>query len=255
MVQTLRIQMPRLGARKLYFLLQPELDKLSVGRDKLFKILRANHLLIKPSKNYHTTTNSLHRFRKHKNLVEEMEPNRPEQLWVADITYVGTRSNPMYLSLVTDAYSKKIVGYHLSKNLATRGSLIALEMGIKKRQYEQSPLIHHSGRGFQYCSDSYQKLLSTNKIKCSMTESYDPYANAIAERINGILKQEFLAFSKTDDFTSLKQIIKQSIHIYNSKRPHYSCDYNTPNFMHQQKRIKIKSYKSKKHSKNVLAVL
>ena len=255
MVRELRIQMPRLGARKLYFLLEPKLSKLGVGREKLFKILKANHLLIKPLKSYHKTTNSFHRFRKHKNLIEEMKLEKPEQLWVADITYVGTRTNPMYLSLVTDAYSKRIVGYHLSRSLATEGSLIALQMGINKREYKGSSLIHHSDRGFQYCSDAYQKEPSKNIIRCSMTESYDPYANAIAERINGILKQEFLAFIKTDEFSVMKQVISQSINIYNDKRPHYSCNYNTPNYMHKQKQVKIKTYKSKNHFKNILEVV
>jgi transposase InsO family protein len=168
--------MPRLSTLKLYSLLQPQLSKIGIGRDLLFRILRANHLLIKPLKSYHKTTNTLHRFRKHKNLVEEMKPMRPKQLWVADITYVGTRKNPIYLSLVTDAYSKKIIGYHLSESLATQGSLIALQMGIKNRKYKRFPLIYHSDRGLHYCSDSYQELLSNNMIKFSMTEFYDPYA-------------------------------------------------------------------------------
>lgn len=129
-----------------------------------------------------------------------MDIERPEMVWVSDITYVGTRANPSYLALVTDAYSKKIVGYNVSKSLAVEGSLKALEMAIKNREHRQCSLIHHSDRGLQYCSNDYQKLLNHNNIRPSMTEKYDPYENAIAERINGILKQEFYIAKKVRDF-------------------------------------------------------
>lgn len=127
--------MPRLGSRKLYYLLKDELSVLNVGRDKLFRILRANHMLIKPKKSYHVTTNSFHRFRKHKNIVNNLEIEKPDAVWVSDITYVGTRINPSYLSLITDAYSKRIVGYNLSNYLSTEGSLKALDMAVKNRMY------------------------------------------------------------------------------------------------------------------------
>lgn len=237
--------MPRLGTRKLYHLLRNDLRELGVGRDRLFTILKANHMLINPIRSYHITTNSHHRFRKHKNLIEFTDIVKPEQVWVADITYVGNRNNPLYLSLITDAYSKKIVGYNVSDSLATQGSLSALKMAVKNRKYVDSKLIHHSDRGLQYCSNDYQAFINRKKIKCSMTESYDPYQNAIAERVNGILKQEFLINTKNINLKTMKLLVKQSIDIYNNKRPHWSCNMFTPNQMHKQSKVKIKTYKNK----------
>ena len=170
MVNNFRTLMPRIGTRKLYYLLQEELSELHVGRDKLFSILKANHMLVVHSRSYHTTTDSHHRFRKHKNVIEELKIDRPEQVWVADITYIGNRQNPIYLSLITDAYSKKIVGYHVCSSLDASGSIRALRMAINNRVYHNK-LIHHSDRGFQYCSNLYQHILQKNNITPSMTES------------------------------------------------------------------------------------
>lgn len=243
MVREVRLQMPRIGTRKLFYLLLDKLKPLKVGRDRLFSILKANNLLIKTKRSYHITTDSHHRFKKHKNLIENTTPNRPEQIWVSDITYIGNRKNPMYLSLVTDAYSKKIVGYNVSNTLETKASLEALKMAIKTRIYKEENLIHHSDRGLQYCSGDYQKLLIKNAITCSMTETYDPYANAIAERINGILKQEFIGYERNINITMMSELVRNSIKIYNQIRPHYSCQFKTPQIMHQQRLIKIKTYK------------
>lgn len=156
LVQPIRMNMPRIGFRKLYYLLNKPLRELHVGRDKFLAILKANHMLIMPKRNYRITTNSHHRFRKHKNLVADMELNQPEQVWVSDITYIGGRSRNCYLALVTDAYSKKIMGYDLSSSLETEGSLRALKMAVKQRKYKNR-LIHHSDRGLQYCSNAYQE--------------------------------------------------------------------------------------------------
>lgn len=242
------MRMPRLGTRKLYHILKPELQELGVGRDHLFKILKANHMLIKPKKKYHITTNSHHRFRKHKNLIKELEISRPNQVWVADITYVGTRENPMYLSLVTDAYSKQIMGYNVSDSLSTKGALSALKEALKNRSYSGEKLIHHSDRGLQYCSNQYQELLNKNEVVCSMTESYDPYENAIAERVNGILKQEFIELVKVERIDLMQKLVSQSVKTYNDLRPHLSCNMMTPRKMHQQKIIKARSYKKTKPS-------
>jgi putative transposase len=248
LVKEQRLLMPKIGTRKLYYLLENNLQLLNVGRDKLFTILRANHLLIKPKRKYHITTNSHHRFRKHKNHIKELEFIRPEQVWVSDITYIGNRKNPSYLALITDAYSKKIMGYNVSNSLNVNGSLSALEMALKKRNYKNEPIIHHSDRGLQYCSNEYQKILDKNDIKPSMTEQYDPYENAIAERINGILKQEF-EIDKYNTILEIKRkLVQNSIEIYNNFRPHLSNYMLTPNQMHKQKTIKIKSYKKKKGS-------
>jgi putative transposase len=251
LVESVRLKMPKVGTRKLYFMLEDDLKLLHVGRDMLFRILRANHMLIHPKRRYHITTNSHHRFRKHKNLIENVVPEQPEQIWVSDITYVGNRQNPMYLALVTDAYSKQIMGHDLSNSLDVSGSLRALKMAMKKRIYKTNVVTHHSDRGFQYCSNEYQKLLKHSKINCSMTESYDPYANAVAERINGILKGEFIGYKNKCSLNTMEKLIKNSIEIYNEIRPHYSCFYKTPKQMHQQNEIKIKTYKNKYPSKHV----
>lgn len=245
LVRSVRIEQPRIGTRKLYHILKGPLRELGIGRDRLFTILKANKMLIRPKRSYHITTNSHHRFRKHKNLIGNKTITRPEQVWVADITYVGHRQNPMYLSLVTDAYSKKIVGHHLDGTLQVNASLKALKQAIKHRAYPEHKLIHHSDRGLQYCSNHYQEFLSKNNICCSMTEAYDPYQNAVAERVNGILKQEFLTGTQEVDIITMKKIVKQSIAIYNTKRPHLSCNMLTPELMHKQSEIKIKTYKKK----------
>ena len=244
LVNSLRVMMPRLGTRKLYHMLEPSLQSLHVGRDKLFRILKANDMLIKPKRNYRITTDSHHRFRKHKNLIEDMLLEHPELVWVSDITYIGGRDRNCYLSLVTDAYSKKIMGYDVSNSLAAQGALSALNMAIKQRMYKES-LIHHSDRGLQYCSNDYQKILKKKNIKPSMTESYDPYANAIAERVNGILKQEFLLEDYHVNIQTMKLLVEDAITIYNTKRPHWSCYMKTPEQMHKQNRVKIRTYKNK----------
>jgi transposase InsO family protein len=201
--------------------------------------------LIKPKRSYHITTDSHHRFRKHKNIVSNLEIEEPEQIWVSDITYVGTRANPTYLALITDAYSKKIMGHNVSNSLAVDGSLQALEMALNNRSKKDKPLIHHSDRGLQYCSNDYQALLRDNNIKASMTEKYDPYENAIAERINGILKQEFGIARNIKNIDLKKQLIKSAVGTYNNFRPHLSNHMLTPVEMHKKK-LKRKQYKSKK---------
>jgi len=254
LVQSVRVKMPRIGTRKLYYLLQEELEGLGVGRDRLFAILNANHLCIYPKRSYHVTTNSHHRFRKHKNLIENMSITHPEQVWVSDITYIGNRNNHTYLCLVTDAYSKKIVGYDLSDSLNADGAVRALKMAVKQKGNKEG-VIHHSDRGLQYCCDDYQKVLKKHHIRCSMTESYDPYANAVAERVNGILKDEFMLEQYQVDMQTMKKLIKDSIDIYNSIRPHYSCFMLTPDEMHKQKEIEIRTYKKENRCKNNLATV
>ncbi|WP_262497643.1 IS3 family transposase [Flavobacterium kingsejongi] len=250
MVRKIRMKMPRIGTRKLYYLLNQELRALKIGRDMFFNILKVNHLLISPKRSYHITTNSYHRFKKHKNLIENLKIIRPEQVWVSDITYIGKRSKPCYLSLVTDAYSKRIMGFNVATNLNAENSLKALQMALKSRENSCLSLIHHSDRGIQYCSDEYQKVISkTKNLRCSMTESYDPYQNAVAERVNGILKQEFLVDRYNDQqLNIIKLVVKESIQIYNLVRPHCSNHMLTPMQMHQQKEIEMKTYKTKNRS-------
>ncbi len=253
MIMEIRKSMPRLGVRKLYHLLYDQLLHLKIGRDKFFDILRANHLLIAPKRSYHVTTNSHHRFRKHKNLILDIVISRPEQVWVSDITYIGKRERPCYLSLVTDAYSKKIMGYHVADNLNTESSLLALQMAVKSRKDKGLALIHHSDRGLQYCADGYQEVLKRNGIECSMTNNGDPYENAVAERVNGILKQEFMLHTYNQDTETMKTIVKEAIEVYNNQRPHYSNYMLTPKRMHAQCEIKMRTYKTKNRSKYELA--
>lgn len=242
-VIAIRSRMPRIGTRKLHYMLSCQGVDYDIGRDKLFKIMRANNLDIKPRRAYHVTTNSHHRFRKHKNLVDKLNIIRPEQVWVSDITYIGTRGSHCYLALITDAYSKKIVGYDLSDSLSAQGAIRALKTALKNRMYQDKALIHHSDREIQYCCDDYQKLLKKYNIKVSMTESYNPYANAVAERVNGILKNEFLLEEYKVDKKSMELIVGQSIRYYNQFRPHMSCSLLTPIQMHSEEKISVKTYK------------
>lgn len=252
LVLKIRNTMPRIGAKKLYYLLRSQLNQLKIGRDKFIDILRANHLLITPKRSYHITTNSHHRFRKHQNQILDLKISRPEQVWVSDITYIGKRENPCYLSLITDAYSKRIMGFNVTDNMNTQSSLTALKNAIKQRKCKGKTLIHHSDRGLQYCSDQYQKLLHKNNIKCSMTQNSDPYENAVAERINGILKQEFNIDKFNQQLSVMKVLVKNAIDIYNNKRPHYSNYMLTPNQMHQQNKIEIRTYKTKNTCKKLI---
>lgn len=248
LVKEQRVIQPRLGTRKLYHILNDELRALKVGRDKFFNILKANHLLIKPKRSYHVTTWSHHRFRKHPNLIKELDITKPEQVWVSDITYIGKRDKPCYLSLITDAYSKKIVGHEVSDSLSTQGCLNALKMAHRSRIFKSEPLIHHSDRGIQYCSDEYQYLLKKCKLKCSMTQNADPYENAVAERINGILKQEFMIDTYHLELSLMKKLVAEAIDKYNQIRPHWPNYMLTPSQMHLQNSIKMKTYKIKNRS-------
>lgn len=243
LVQETRKLLPRLGTRKLYYKLQKDLEVLNVGRDTLFDILRANHLLIKPKRTYQITTNSHHRFRKHKNIVHDLEITKPNQVWVSDITYIGTRKKPCYLSLITDVYSKKIVGYDVSDSLALQGVCKALKLAIKQNKGDLNQLIHHSDRGIQYCSNEYQNILNKAMIKCSMTNNGDPYENAVAERVNGIFKQEFAIDTYNKELPIMRNLIKQVVEIYNELRPHWSNYMLTPNEMFKTKNRRYRTYK------------
>ena len=226
--------MPRLGTRKLYHYLKPKLEEhgIKLGRDGLFAYLRANGLLVRPVKRYTKTTFSHHRFRKHPNRFADLKLVRPNQAYVSDITYVESDEGVHYLSLVTDAYSRKIVGHHLSLDMKTKNVVKAVKRA-KQYRFDEQALIHHSDRGSQYCSDEYQKELCKQGILPSMTDGYDCYQNALAERVNGILKQEFLLF-RCRTFAELKQLIDESVMIYNKWRPHLSLGMKTPNQVHKK---------------------
>ena len=229
-----RCRLPRLGTRKLYFLLKGELDHLGIklGRDGLFDYLRKEHLLVKPRKSYTRTTWSKHWLRKHPNVAKDLVLERSEQLFVSDITYVKSKEKTHYLSLVTDAFSRKIMGYHLSDDLSSESVAKALKMAVCKRK-TTLPLTHHSDRGLQYCSDYYQQLLKQYQVRPSMTDGYDCYQNALAERINGIIKEEFLIY-QCNTKRELQTLIKESIETYNQRRPHLSLKMKTPDQVHEK---------------------
>lgn len=237
LVREQRINLPKLGTRKLHHLLKPQFEQMHIklGRDGLFRLLRKAHMLVTPRRTYHKTTQSHHRFRKHPNLLklgeQQVKPTGSEQIWVADITYIPTREQTVYLSLITDAYSRKIVGYHVHDSLHTAHVAKALKHAVKFRQTQQR-LVHHSDRGIQYCSNEYQTIHANSGITCSMTDGYDCYQNALAERVNGILKQEFL-LERPKDLAQARVMIAQSIERYNCDRPHLSLQYKTPDAVHQ----------------------
>lgn len=244
LIAPIRKKMPRLGTKKLYKKLRSDLKlmNIKIGIDKFYDLLRENNLLVRKKKNYTKTTNSLHRFRKYKNIIKNKEIKRPEEVWVSDITYIRTDNNFEYLSIITDYYSKRIVGYHLADSLKTEGPLKALEMALKSRKYPTRKLIHHSDRGFQYCSHEYTKMLKDNGIRISMTENSDPYENAIAERVNGILKDEFAIGDGFVNHIQAVKEIKQAIETYNTERPHLSCQFMTPDEAHNSGKYILPKY-------------
>ena len=233
LVKQQRNEQPRVGTRKLIKMIQPSLaeQNLKIGRDSLFNVLRKFDLLVKRKKNTFKTTNSYHRFHKYSNLIKELEITKPNQVWVSDITYIRTVNGFSYLALITDVYSRKIVGFDLSDSLELAGCIRALKMALKTKP---TNLIHHSDRGIQYCSKYYVELLQKHKVKISMTEENHCYENAIAERVNGILKNEFFLDQCFFSTKHAKLAAQNAISIYNNKRLHLSLDYKTPNLVYQK---------------------
>ena len=228
-IHGIRAIQKRLGGRKLFYMLADfmQAHAIEMGRDMFFDFLSVNGLLVRRRKrNKPVTTNSFHRYKMYKNLTLELIPTAPNQLWVSDITYITLENAFAYLSLITDVYSRKIVGFCLHKTLEAVGSIKALKMAFKNTG-EVSRLIHHSDRGVQYCCNAYVKLLHKRKVKISMTEHGDPLENAIAERVNGILKDELLEEEYTY-YEQAQNAIAVAISIYNHQRPHSSIDYLTP---------------------------
>lgn len=230
MVLNIKKDHPRMGTRKIYHLIKPQLERsnIKMGRDALFNLMDANNLKVTKRKRRHITTNSNHVFRKYPNLIREMEPDGPNQIWVSDITYIRSDQKFLYLFLITDAYSKKVIGCKLANSLDSIHAVNSLQDAIKNNCQPITGLIHHSDRGIQYCSKEYINVLQENKIKISMTENGDPLENAVAERVNGILKDEYL--NQYQNLTTLQ--LEKSIEKYNKKRPHLSCDMLTPQLAH-----------------------
>ena len=236
------------GGLKLYISLKADLERkgIRMGRDKFYAFLRRNQLLIPKSKNYHVTTDSKHQFYKYPNLVQNKVPTRPEQLWVSDITYIRTETGHNYLALVTDAYSKQIMGYHLASHMKASLCTEALSMAIKNRKYPDKPLIHHSDRGFQYCSAEYVKVAEENNLNMSMTEQYDPYENAVAERVNRTLKYEYGLKMTIKNTTLARKMVEHGVHVYNTRRLHASLNMLTPKQVHNNGGMDYKIYRKDK---------
>lgn len=251
----IRERQKRVGTRKLLLMLDPFLTqhKLQLGRDRLFDLLSSHKLLVRIRKSrVPRTTFSNHWMHKYPNLIIGMNVSAPDKLWVSDITYITLKDDFAYLSLITDAYSRLITGYHLSRTLHAEGCVKALKMAIK-RLPEDSRVIHHSDRGSQYCCYEYVEMLKSNNASISMTQNSDPRENAIAERVNGILKQELLS-NNYDNFTQAEADIKEAINIYNYERKHSSIAMLTPHEAHSmtgELKRHWKNYYSKKEEVNM----
>lgn len=235
-VKKIRRRQPRVGTRKLHRMINERLksDGIEIGRDRLFELLRAHNLLIRRRRHPKQTTWSGHRLHKYGNLIRDLELNHPNQVYVADITYLQTLEGFCYLALITDAYSRKIVGYDVSRSLCFEGSLRALQMALAPLSGSGPiQLIHHSDRGIQYCSHAYVDLLTTHGVQISMTEELHVYENAKAERVNGILKSEFLLGECLVSIDIAEKMVKDAIEIYNNERLHLSLNYQTPAMKHQ----------------------
>ena len=251
LVLALRREIPGLGTRKLYLLLQQPLaaSGIKMGRDKLHQLLQTHDLILRQKRSVPKTTNSAHSLRKYPNLLVDIALTAPQQAWVCDITYLCIGLGFGYLSLLTDAYSQLIVGYCLHPLLTVEGSLKALEMALQSELPRSESLIHHSDRGSQYCSFAYIQRLRQAGIAISMTQQGDPYENAVAERVNGILKTDFRLNRVFSTFDEAARVVEQSVRNYNHLRPHMSCGYLTPAAAHVsteplQKHWKPKVYKT-----------
>ena len=227
-----------------------------MGRDALFYLLSANHLLVRKRKRRIQTTQSFHWLRKYPNLIREFTPTAPNQLWVSDITYWKIETGYVYISFITDAYSHKIVGCHVAETLESVETIQALKMalsGLLKEPESHFQLIHHSDRGVQYCHHKYVKLLQDYYIKISMTESGDPLENAVAERVNGIIKEEYLQYYTVKNIKEAKKVLDFVVKLYNEDRPHNSIGNLLPSQVHEEK-IKTEKLWKNYYKKNPIIV-
>jgi putative transposase len=246
LVKEVRSRMPRIGTPKLSYILSDQFRQhdIKMGRAGLNDLLAANGMLVRQKKRKPKTTNSNHRYRRYQNLIKDLPIIRPEQVWVCDITYITVEDRFAYLSIITDAYSRMILGYNLCPTLESKGAITALQMALGSWDCSSGQLIHHSDRGVQYCCDDYTAILISLGISISMTQKGDPYENAIAERVNGILKSEFGLGSALKSFEEARILVDKSIEIYNKERPHASCDYLIPEKAHQTTGILKRRWKN-----------
>ena len=237
MIQEIRGLHPRLGGRKLFVKLKEPFDQqgIKMGRDAFFDLLRNNNILIKRRKRYHVTTNSKHWMKKYPNLIRGVDPLGPNHIWVSDITYWKIKEKHYYISFITDAFSRKIVGYQVAETMEAVESVTALKMAVNNLSSTVTGVIHHSDRGSQYCSSKYVKVLKKRGIQISMTENGDPLENAIAERINGIIKGEYLFNYEIKNLSKAKEVLKSVVKLYNEDRPHSSISNLCPSDVHDDK--------------------
>lgn len=246
-IDLIRKYQPRCGGRKLFIMLQPffKQHEITIGRDNFFELLRRNKLLVRKTKRNAYTTNSKHRFYRYANMVKSFAPLKAHELWVADITFIPLKNRFAYLFLITDAYSRKIVGHYVSDDMKVSSAVVALKKALAQKPPE-TIVIHHSDSGHtaclpagRYCSNAYVQLLHEHHAHISMTENGDPYENAIAERVNGILKTELIS-SYYDTIDNASNHIARCITVYNYKRRHSSLNWQIPHEVHQQQGPQIK---------------
>ena len=249
-VRALRAIHPVIGGRKLYCLLQSFLleHQIKMGRDALFDLLASNKLLIRRRRTKVRTTQSHHWMKTYPNLIKNWRPLKPNELWVSDITYVHTNNGFLYLNLITDAYSHMIVGYCIGENLGAVHTTKALLMALEACPEKSLELIHHSDRGNQYCSFQYINILKNHTVKISMTESGDPLENALAERINGIIKNEYLNHYSIQNIEHAQELLKDVVNRYNRQRPHQSINMLTPQFVHENNLLVNRNWSKKRES-------
>ena len=244
LIQKIRKNQSRVGTRKIYLDIIDELKAhgIKMGRDALFDFMRTHRLLVRKTKRYHITTDSKHGFYKSPNRIKDFTPTRAEQAFVTDITYVMIQNDHAYLALVTDIYSKKIMGYKLDTNMRATLVVDALKMALDRRSHDRGEIIHHSDRGIQYCCPQFADFAQQNNVLLSTTQQYDPYENAVAERVNGILKYEFGLIKTLPNLAIAQKMVKQAVETYNSKRRHYSLEMQTPDFAHRNQVHNYKKY-------------
>jgi len=247
MIEPIRKEMPRYGTEKLHLDLADKLkdSNIKMGRDRFLQFCRNHHLLVPKTKRCFITTDSKHFYYKSPNLIKDLTPTHAEQVFVSDITYIKLENKHAYLALVTDLYSKKVMGYTLDDNMKVGLVKDALTMAVKNCEHNHQTIIHHSDRGIQYCCPDYSEFAAEKGMILSTTEKYDPYENAVAERVNGILKYEFGLIKTIPSLAIANKMLKQAVDVYNKQRRHCSLEMKTPDFAHTNQKHSYKSYKKK----------
>ena len=245
MIEPIRKKMPRYGTEKLHLDIADKLtaSNIKMGRDRFLRFCREHHLLVPRTRRNFITTDSNHRYYKSPNLIKDLIPTHSEQIFVSDITYIKLENRHSFLALVTDLYSKKIMGYKLDDNMKTSLVKQALQMALNNKEHGSKQTIHHSDRGIQYCFPEYTKFATDNRMLLSTTEKYDPYENAVAERINQTLKYEFGLLKTIPSLEIANKMLKQAVDIYNNERRHRSLEMQTPGFAHKNQLHTYFSYK------------